>query len=389
MAEQRFCKKCGKTMKEGEFYTSKNIEKYPPDGKMNICKKCLTMHVDNWDPETYKWILQELDVPYIKKEWDVLLEKYGKDPKKITGVTIIGRYLSKMKLKQWKDYTWADTDQLAEKELLLRVNSMRAQGMSADEIEAELAVDHTPPKPKELLAAQQPDGVPEYEDPSTIKDKFSDQLTEEDKLMLRLKWGRGYGAEEWVRMEQLYRDMMESYDIQSAGHKDTLIMLCKASLKTNQLLDAGDVESAQKMAKVYDSLMRSGKFTAAQNKEESNDDVDSIGQIVAICERDGFIPRYYQAGPADHVDRVIQDMQQYTHDLVTEELGLGNLIENSIKTLEKERAAIEDAAHDNRSADQKLEEELFDYDTPIVSDQDFAEFVEFKDKEAEEDGEWT
>ena len=71
------------------FYTSKNIEKYPPDGKMDICKKCLTMHVDNWDPETYKWILQEIDVPYIKEEWDVLLEKYGKDPKKVTGLTIM------------------------------------------------------------------------------------------------------------------------------------------------------------------------------------------------------------------------------------------------------------------------------------------------------------
>nr|DAN98156.1 MAG TPA: hypothetical protein [Caudoviricetes sp.] len=34
-------------------------------------------------------------------------------------------------------------------------------------------------------------------------------------------------------MEQLYNDMMSSYDIQGAGHKDTLIMVCKASLKAN------------------------------------------------------------------------------------------------------------------------------------------------------------
>ena len=96
-----YCEKCGKMMDDTQFYTSKNIEKYPPDGKMSTCKKCLTMHVDNWDPETYKWILQEIDVPYIKEEWNALLERYGKDPNKITGLTIIGRYLSKMKLKQW------------------------------------------------------------------------------------------------------------------------------------------------------------------------------------------------------------------------------------------------------------------------------------------------
>ena len=52
-------------------------------------------------------------------------------------------------------------------------------------------------------------------------------------MALRLKWGSNYRPEEWVRMEQLYNDMMNSYDIQTAGHKDTLIMLCKTSLKAN------------------------------------------------------------------------------------------------------------------------------------------------------------
>ena len=58
--------------------------------------------------------------------------------------------------------------------------------------------------------------------------------------MLRLKWGKGYRPFELVRLEQLYNDMMKSYDIQGAGHRDTLIMVCKASLKANALIDAGD-----------------------------------------------------------------------------------------------------------------------------------------------------
>ena len=72
------------------------------------------------------------------------------------------------------------------------------------------------------------------------EDEFADQLTDADRIMLRLKWGKGYTAEQWVRMEQLYNDMMKSYDIQTAGHKDTLIMLCKTSIRANDLLDAGD-----------------------------------------------------------------------------------------------------------------------------------------------------
>jgi len=62
------------------------------------------------------------------------------------------------------------------------------------------------------------------------------------------------------------------------------------------------------MAKVYDGMMKSGKWTAAQNKTAENEFVDSIGELVAICEKDGFIPRFYTDGPQDKVDRVLQDM---------------------------------------------------------------------------------
>lgn len=370
-------------MDDTQFYTSKNIEKYPPDGKMDVCKKCLTMHIDNWNPETYKWILQEIDVPYIKEEWNGLLERYGKDPKKVTGLTIIGRYLSKMKLKQWNKYTWADTKALEKDSTEKKVLNMKAQGFTEDEIQEQLAIDRTPPKPKELEDVQAPVGTPEYQDPEEEEDDFSDQLTEEDKLMLRLKWGRGYSWEERVRMEQLYKDMMSSYDIQGAGHKDTLIMVCKTSLKANQLIDAGDIDGFQKMQKAYDSLMKSGKFTAAQNKGESGEFVDSIGELVALCEKEGFIPRYYTDGPQDKVDRTLQDLQQYTHTLVTEEMNLGNMIEASLREIvkDKEREAnidVEDSDED---------EDLFNYEHPELTEEDYQEYEDMKESERDKDEE--
>lgn len=370
-------------MDDTQFYTSKNIEKYPPDGKMDVCKKCLTMHVDNWNPETYKWILQEINVPYIKEEWDGLLERYGKDPKKVTGLTIIGRYLSKMKLRQWNKYTWADTEALEKNSTETKVLNMKAQGFTEDEIQEQLAIDRTPPKPKGLEDVQAPVGTPEYQDPEEEKDDFSDQLTEEDKLMLRLKWGRGYSWEERVRMEQLYKDMISSYDIQGAGHKDTLIMVCKTSLKANQLIDAGDIDGFQKMQKAYDSLMKSGKFTAAQNKGESGEFVDSIGELVALCEKEGFIPRYYTDGPQDKVDRTLQDLQQYTHTLVTEEMNLGNMIEASLREIvkDKEREAnidVEDSDED---------EDLFNYEHPELTEEDYQEYEDMKESERDKDEE--
>lgn len=377
-----FCKKCGKTMDEKEFYTSKNIEKYPPDGKFDICKKCLTMHVDNWDPDTYMWILEEADVPYVKEEWDSLLEKYGKDPKKVTGVTIIGRYLSKMKLKQWSNYTFADTEKLAEERKISKINQMKAQGMTGEEIDAELATDRTPAKPASMASPQSPVGTPQYE-PIAVVDEFEDQLTDEDKLVLRMKWGASYTAGELVRLEQLYRDFERSYDIQGAGMVDTLIMICKASFRANQLIDTGDIEGFQKMSKVYNDLMKSAKLTNSQIKAEDADEIDSIGELVALCEKEGFIPRYYVDTPKDHVDRTLQDMQSYTRTLVTEELNLGNMIEAAVKEIESDKAReqIVETDEDNLDEEARFEATLFAEDKKEITVKDYVDFEDFKEEQ--------
>ena len=113
MADSYYCSKCNKTMDGNQFYGSNNLEKYP-EAKLNQCKKCISMHVDNFNPDTYLWILQECDVPYISDEWNKLMASYAKDRSKLTGMTILGRYLSKMKLKQFKDYRWKDNEFLQE-----------------------------------------------------------------------------------------------------------------------------------------------------------------------------------------------------------------------------------------------------------------------------------
>lgn len=141
------------------------------------------------------------------------------------------------------------------------------------------------------------------------------------------------------------------------------------------------VDGAQKMSKVYNEMMRSGKWTAAQNKTSETEVVDSIGELVAMCEKDGFIPRFYVDGPQDKVDRVIQDMQIFTRQLVTDELGLGNLIENSIKNLEKEKESIEAAASAGENNETAEEDKLFDYNNTeeLLSLDDYREFNAMED----------
>lgn len=174
--------------------------------------------------------------------------------------------------------------------------------------------------------------------------------------------------------------MMASYDIQTAGHLDTLKLICKTSLKANQLIDIGDVEGFQKMQKAYDSLMKSGKFTAAQNKSESGEYIDSISELVAICETDGFIPRYYTDGPQDKVDRTLQDLQSYTRTLVTEEMNLGNLIEQAVKQIEIDREKEAEYAVDADNDEDAIENSLFTDSEVFLQDQDYEEFRELEEE---------
>ena len=173
---------------------------------------------------------------------------------------------------------------------------------------------------------------------------------------------------------------MESYDIQTAGHKDTLKKLAKTSLKLDQLIDLGDVDGAQKMQKMYDSLMKSGKFTAAQNKGENGEAVDSISELVMMCEKDGFIPRYYVDQPKDKVDRVLQDLQNYTKSLITEETNIGNLIENAVKQIEEDKRREAETDADAASDEDILEDALFSDDINYIADGEFEEFGKFEDE---------
>ena len=389
MAESYYCEKCNRTMDASQFYGSNNLAKYP-DGKLRQCKKCITMHIDNFNPDTYLWILQECDVPYVPDEWNKLLQSYAKDRSKLTGMTIIGRYLSKMKLKQYRDYRWKDTEFLQEVANKKIEETMKRQGYEAAEIAQAIATS-TIPVPQAPL--QEPVYVEEnsflasgnedyFGEVNGGQDDFIDDLTEEDKTYLRLKWGKTYKPEEWIRLEQLYEEMMASYDIQGAGHIDTLKLVCKTSLKANQLIDIGDIEGFQKMSKVYDSLMKSGKFTAAQNKAESGDFIDSIGELIEMCEKEGYIERYYVESPKDRVDLTIADMQRYTRTLIEEETNLPNMVEKALREIDKEDK--DNAANAETDIIDDVEISLDDLEATL-KDQDFSDFDDFLDEEAAAD----
>lgn len=149
--------------------------------------------------------------------------------------------------------------------------------------------------------------------------------------------------------------MTNSFDIQDADTINTLILICKTNLKMNQALDCGDIEGFQKLSKVSESLRKSAKFTAAQNKEEKNDYVDCVGELVAMCEREGYIPRYETDVPQDKVDLTLKDMKDYLYKLVTQDLGFGQQIEDALKKIQIQKEMSESEVADPMADEEAIQ----------------------------------
>ena len=382
------CDKCNKELEEVNFY------KYRDGSYVELCKKCLTMHVDVFEPSTFLWLLEKLDVPYIPQEWNTVIEKkMAKNPDKpISHSAVFGSYLSKTKLKQWKDYYWADNERIQEEYFQrgaqvsaekAELDAMYQEQFEAGQISEAQYKTLTSPKARNdqmmnMLAAQgpflgndNPYNENNFMDDSELPDPAS-ELTQEDKVYLAMKWGKLYKPSEWIEMEKDYQQMMASFDIQDADSQNTLILLCKTNLKQNQAIDSGDIEGFQKLSKVSESLRKSAKFTAAQNKEQKGDFVDSVGELIAMCERDGFIPRFATDIPQDKVDMTLKDMNEYVRKLVTQDLGFGQQIEDSLKKIMIQNEM-------NREAEKRQEEEGEDYDPYAPTELEDEEIVEHYD----------
>ena len=101
----------------------------------------MTAHIDNFDPSTFEWILEKMDVPYIPNEWNVLRDKaFAKDPYKMNGMSVIGKYLAKMKLKQWNSYGYADTQRIQDEMNEEKEKQKEVEAQEKARYEAELKV---------------------------------------------------------------------------------------------------------------------------------------------------------------------------------------------------------------------------------------------------------
>lgn len=386
--DQCFCEKEGRWMKLDQFYT------YRDGSRPKMCKHCQTLHINNFEPDTFLWLLQEdqFDVPWVPAWWNKIRDDaFAKNPKKMNGLSVFGKYLSKCKMKQYSEYKWADSEkaqlvecgQAAKRNGALTEQEKKEAAAFEEQLRKDLASGKiseaqyqtlmpTPILNAELVPTNSADldaaAANPYQEDNFIKqedlpDPAAD-LTDEDKIYLAMKWGRLYRPDEWIQLEKDYVNMTESFDIKDADTKNALILICKTNLKLNQAIDIGDADGALKQSRMYDSLRKSAKLTAAQNKEEEKPDfIGSVGELVSYCEKEGgAIPKYDISAPQDIIDKVIDDLKEYNKSLIYSDTALARQIEDYLKRrdlLDAKKAELTDqdfSAYEEKMKEGKQEE---------------------------------
>lgn len=415
MAEQRYCPKCKKTMSDVNFY------QYRDGSKCELCKSCITMHINNYDEESYKWLLQKFDIPYVPNEWKKVREREfekaylkvqnsgAKDPRTAAynmtkGTSVVfGKYLSKMKIKPWTQYKWEDSEMLQERaaaearkygqpedEMKQKMEEMKAAYERGEISEAQyLTYNSLSEQVEQAMSAEDvflAEESPEMkqvmgESPYPVNDNpfekvdipdVGNDLTQEDKIYLAMKWGRLYSASDWVLLEQMYKSYEESFDLHNADLINGTKQLCKLDLKGNLALDSGDFDSYSKIARASDSLRKSLKFTEAQRKEDKTSEFSCYGQIVAFAEKNNdedYIRPIDLSIDRDIVDADIRDIKNFTKTLIEEDPAVFKMIEQYIKKRENLQSQEEiDATEDFE-----------------LSDEDFKDFADTIEEQRKQD----
>lgn len=334
-----FCLTCKKTLDEKNYFKTGRLDKFP-GGFLPHCKTCVTMGIVDTDPSTFLSILKEIDVPYIPSEWRALLVK--KDPR---GASILGKYVSKMRLNQFKRYKWADTEKLAADEEASLLAALRQETDSESEAEAKLEqmltmqdivpqTNGMPGQPVAALAAMY--GLA----PETSKYG----LNQDEINQLKLDWGEDYTEEQYLNLEQLFSDMKQAYIIQDPIAIQNAKMICKMTVKMNKFLDIDDVESASKISRQLDLFIKTANLAPVQQKDRAQTTF-AISQLAFLIEREGgFIPEFYQPEANDKIDMILQDMKEYTAYLVRGESNIGEMVKNAEAILAQD--ALPDAVED-------------------------------------------
>jgi len=315
--EMKTCARCGRDLFESEFAFTHSI--FYPDHHIPICNKCVSEYLEqeNWSWDAVEKVCQWADIPFIVREWERLGELNEKE-------NLWAVYSKVFAADCYKGFGWGDYQKQYQK--------LREAGMVEDEIPL---------------------------------------LGQEKVRTLRKKWGSNYDEEELFYLEELYKGLLLSQNVNGALQIDQAQKICKLSLEIDTRIRAGD-KDVDKFLSSYDKLVKTAEFTPKNTKNAV--DFDSFAEVGMWLEKRGHQNHFYDNVTRDVIDETLKNIENYNQRLYINEGGIGEEITQRLQALK--------SAND-------LEESVFDLQPDFDNDEydnEGFEVEEFKvDLEEDED----
>lgn len=270
------CNKCGATKMSEDF--AKTHSPFYPDGYLPVCNSCINAMLAE---ESYSWeaidrICQYAGIPFIVKEWTRLEELNGRD-------RTWDAYSKVFAQECYRNFGWGDYNKQYEK--------LRQAGMIEEEIPL---------------------------------------ISEERLNALRRKWGSNYDEEQLNYLEELYKGLMLTQNINGALQVDQAQKICKLSLEIDIKIRAGD-KDIDKFLSSYDKLVKTAEFTPKNTKNAV--DFDSFAEVGHWLEKRGRQNKFYDGATRDVVDETIKNIENYNQRLYINEGGIGDEITQRLAAL--------------------------------------------------------
>lgn len=271
------CAQCNATTSLENFAFTHS--EFYPDHHLPICNDCANAYLNrnNYSWDSIDKLCQWADIPFIVKEWIRLRDLNNSDE-------IWGIYAQVFADECYENLGWVDYN----KQYL----KLREAGMIEDEI----------------------------------------PLVYEQKMeALRKKWGANYEDRDLNYLEDLYKGLLLTQNVNGALQIDQAQKICKLSLEIDSRIRAGDKE-VDKFLASYDKLVKTAEFTPKNTRNAV--DFDSFAEVGHWLEKRGRQNKFYDNVTRDIIDETLKNIENYNQRLYVNEGGIGDEISQRLKALE-------------------------------------------------------
>jgi len=271
------CARCHRELMTDEFAQTHSI--FYPDGFLPICNDCANDYLreHNFEWEFVDKLCQWADIPFIVREWDRLAQINGEDH---TWPVYAKVFASDI----YQSLGWAD--------YYNQYKKLREVGMIEEEI----------------------------------------PLVHEHKLdEMRKTWGGNYSDEELYYLEDLYKGLLVTQNVNGALQIDQARKLCKFSLEIDSRIRAGD-KDVDKFLSSYDKLVKIAEFTPKNTRNAV--DFDSFAEVGLWLEKRGRQNKFYDNTTRDIIDESLKNIENYNQRLYINEGGIGDEITQRLRALQ-------------------------------------------------------